>query len=153
MSGMDEVSVIKEWIGEFLHPTLFIVEISLAGPKGHQKLRIFLDGDNGVTIDQCAEISRKLAAKLDAEDLIKEAYQLEVSSAGIDQPLKTLRQYYKNVGRQVKVTLKDGREEKGALELVTEQELTIKKALKKKETEIVKILFENIQHTKVLITF
>jgi ribosome maturation factor RimP len=150
---MEEALTIKKWVEEFLDQSLFVVDVSIAGAKGHQKLRISLDGDKGVTIDQCATVSRKLAARLDAEDLIKDAYQLEVSSAGIDQPLKMLRQYQKNVGRQVKVALKNGKEEKGALEAVSEKDLTLKKALKKKETELITISFEDIQHTKVLITF
>lgn len=150
---MEESLTIKKWVEEFLDQSLFVVDVGIAGAKGHQKLRISLDGDSGITIDQCATVSRKLAARLDAEDLIKDAYQLEVSSAGIDQPLKMLRQYHKNVGRQVKVTLKDGKEEKGALEAVSDKEVTVKKALKKKETELITISFEDIQHTKVLITF
>ncbi len=131
---------------------LFVVEVTLTGPKSYQKLKIFLDGDNGVTIDQCAQISRKIAAKLDEEDLFKEAYQLEVSSAGIDQPLQQLRQYYKNIGRSVKVFKHDGKEVKGKLISVNDQEIEIE-VKNKKVTEMSTILFQDIQHTKVLVTF
>ncbi|WP_339812490.1 ribosome maturation factor RimP [uncultured Imperialibacter sp.] len=149
---MAEESIIKDWLDEMIDSSLFVVEISLTGPKSYQKLRVFLDGDSGITIEQCAKISRKLAAKLDEEDLIKDAYQLEVSSAGIDQPLKLLRQYYKNIGRSVKVFKTDGKEEKGKLIAVSEQEIQIE-VKNKKVTEMSTILFQDIHHTKVLVTF
>ena len=135
-----------------LDSTLFVVDVSLTGPESYQKLRVFLDGDRGVTIDQCAEISRKLAKRLDEEDLIKDAYQLEVSSAGIDQPLQLLRQYHKNVGRMVKVFKTDGKEVKGTLISVNEQGIAME-IKNKKVTEMSTILFQDIQHTKVLVTF
>ena len=135
-----------------LDSTLFVVDVTLTGPKSYQKLRVFLDGDKGVTIDQCAEISRKLAKRLDEEDLIKDAYQLEVSSAGIDQPLQLLRQYHKNVGRMVKVFKTDGKEVKGTLISVNEQGIAME-IKNKKVTEMSTILFQDIQHTKVLVTF
>jgi ribosome maturation factor RimP len=149
---MAEESIIKGWLDEMIDSSLFVVEVSLTGPKSYQKLRVFLDGDNGITIEQCAKISRKLATKLDEEDLIKDAYQLEVSSAGIDQPLKLLRQYYKNIGRSVKVFKADGKEEKGKLIAVSEQEIQIE-VKNKKVTEMSTILFQDIHHTKVLVTF
>ena len=149
---MAEESIIKGWLDEIIDSDLFVVEVSITGPKNAQKLRVFLDGDSGITIEQCAKISRKLAAKLDEEDLIKDAYQLEVSSAGIDQPLKLLRQYYKNIGRSVKVFKADGKEEKGKLITVSEQEIQIE-VKNKKVTEMSTILFQDIQHTKVLVTF
>ena len=135
-----------------LDSTLFVVDVTLTGPKSYQKLRVFLDGDKGVTIDQCVEISRKLAKRLDEEDLIKDAYQLEVSSAGIDQPLQLLRQYHRNVGRMVKVFKTDGKEVKGTLVSVNEREIAIE-IKNKKVTEMSTILFQDIQHTKVLVTF
>lgn len=149
---MTEAATIKDWVSEMLDSTLFVVDVTLTGPKSYQKLRVFLDGDKGVTIDQCAEISRKLAKRLDEEDLIKDAYQLEVSSAGIDQPLQLLRQYHKNVGRMVKVFKTDGKEVKGTLISVNEQGIAME-IKNKKVTEMSTILFQDIQHTKVLVTF
>lgn len=149
---MTEASTIRDWVNEMLDSSLFVVDVTLSGPKSYQKLRIFLDGDKGVTIDQCAEVSRKLAARLDEEDLIKDSYQLEVSSAGIDQPLQLLRQYHKNVGRMVKVFRNDGKEVKGTLISVNEQEIAIE-VKNKKVTEMSTILFQDIHHTKVLVTF
>ncbi len=149
---MSDVSVIKGWVEELLDDTLFVVEVNLTGPRNQQKLKVLLDGDKGITIDQCAEISRKLSAKLDEHDVFPGAYQLEVSSSGVDQPLKLKRQYYKNIGRQVKVLLKDGKEVKGSLEAVTEKDVTLKSVQKKEELVNV-IAFENIQHIKVLVTF
>lgn len=150
---MADISVIKSWVEELLADELFMVDVSLTGPRNQQKLKVLLDGDKGVTIDQCAEVSRKLAAKLEENEVFPGAYHLEVSSAGIDQPLKFKRQYYKNIGRQVKVLLNDGKEVKGSLESVTEKGITVKTLLKKKEELLSNIEFENIQHIKVLVTF
>ena len=150
---MADISVIKSWVEESLADELFMVDVSLTGPRNQQKLKVLLDGDKGVTIEQCAEVSRKLAVKLEENEVFPGAYHLEVSSAGIDQPLKFKRQYYKNIGRQVKVLLNDGKEVKGSLESVTEKDITVKTLLKKKEELLNNIEFENIQHIKVLVTF
>lgn len=150
---MADISIIKSWVEESLSDELFIVDVSLTGPRNQQKLKVLLDGDKGVTIDQCAEVSRKLAGRLEENEVFPGAYHLEVSSAGIDQPLKFKRQYYKNIGRQVKVLLNDGKEAKGFLESVTEKGITVKTLLKKKEELLNNIEFENIQHIKVLVTF
>lgn len=134
-------------------PSLFLVEASLNGHGNQQKLKVLIDGDKGVTIDQCATISRKLGHWLEENDVINGAYQLEVSSPGLDLPLKQMRQYRKNAGRKVKVIQNEGKELKGTLEEVSEQSITLKIEKKKKETELVTIPFENIQQTKVLVTF
>lgn len=66
-------------------------------------LRIFIDKEGGVTLDDCADVSREVDALLDVEDLIDTAYRLEVSSPGIDRPLRNARDYERFRGRLVKV--------------------------------------------------
>lgn len=66
-------------------------------------LRIFIDKPEGVTLDDCAEVSREVGAVLEVEDLIRTAYRLEVSSPGLDRPLKKLEDYRRFAGRLVKV--------------------------------------------------
>lgn len=66
-------------------------------------LRIFIDKPGGVTLDDCAEASREVGAVLEVEDLIRTAYRLEVSSPGLDRPLKKLEDYGRFAGRLVKV--------------------------------------------------
>ncbi|MCX6143788.1 MAG: hypothetical protein NTZ35_11265 [Ignavibacteriales bacterium] len=100
---------IKEKIKSLLAPVLdqyqaFLIDIAVRNERGGKLLQVFLDTDIGVTIDQCAEISRTLASEIERENAIETSYRLEVSSPGIDKPLTLLRQYRKNVGRRFKVT-------------------------------------------------
>ena len=66
-------------------------------------LRIFIDKEGGVMLDDCANVSRELSAILDVEDIISGSYTLEVSSPGLDRPLKTQADYERFAGRQVKI--------------------------------------------------
>lgn len=81
----------------------YIVECADRKEGARRVIQIFVDTDEGITIAQCAEISRELGAALDVQNIINEPYELEVSSPGIDKPLKLLRQYRKNVGRKYAV--------------------------------------------------
>jgi len=91
--------------------------------------------------------------------LIKDAYNLEVSSPGIDQPLLLKRQYAKNIGRNLKLQLVEGGEKIGTLENVTDEEIVFKEEPKKSKgkkvvpIESVNIPFGNIQQAKVQISF
>ncbi len=102
-------------VEEILGPIIAIRGIFLVGhtdrrERGRRVLQMFVDTDEGITIAQCAEVSRELAAKLDASDIISEPYELEVSSPGIDRPIVVLRQYRKNVGRKFAVRYWEGTE-------------------------------------------
>ena len=66
-------------------------------------LRIFIDKEGGVTLDDCADVSREVGAVLEVEDLIRTAYRLEVSSPGIDRPLKKVKDFERFSGSLVKV--------------------------------------------------
>lgn len=133
-------------------PSLFVVEISLKGTSGNQRLSIFLDGDAGISIEQCVGVSRKLSAFLEENDLIPGKFYLEVSSAGVDQPLKFERQYRRNIGRSVKVKTKDGEKVEGVLAAVAPEgfSLTVKE---KKVEQLVNINFDQVDSTKVLVSF
>lgn len=131
----------------------FLVDVKV---KSGNHIDVFLDGDEGVTISDCVEVSRHIESNLDRD---AEDFDLKVSSAGIDQPYKLKRQYRKNIGQQVKVTMTDGREFKGKLADVNEKEIVIqpkqKKKQKKSESEDTEItlLFSDIKETKGLVTF
>ena len=89
------------------------VELELR-PRGQRWLiRVFIDQEGGVTTEDCATVSRQLGAVLDVEDLIPQQYTLEVSSPGLDRPLRTARDFRRNTGRLVRLTLRnrDGEEE------------------------------------------
>ncbi len=66
-------------------------------------LRLFIDSESGITLDDCTEVSRQVSAVLDVEDPIRVPYTLEVSSPGVDRPLFEAAQYARYVGRQVRV--------------------------------------------------
>jgi len=82
---------------------LELVDVEFGGPGGHQTLRLFIDKAEGVTLDDCTSISRAVSAALDVEDPIVGAYDLEVSSPGLDRPLRTPEHFQKYAGARVKV--------------------------------------------------
>lgn len=147
---------IEALLAEHLSGTnLFVVEIREL-PKA--KIQVFLDGDEGITIQQCARASRFLEHRLEEEKLVPEHYTLEVSSPGVGQPLLLHRQYVKNIGRTVEVTLADGSKQEGVLTAVAEEQFTLQQKVKNKETRkweelTTTIPFSSIQTTKVQVTF
>ena len=82
---------------------LELVDIEFARMGRDAVLRLFIDKDGGVTLDDCADVSRDLSAILDVEDVISVNYTLEVSSPGLDRPLKKLQDYERYIGRLVKI--------------------------------------------------
>jgi len=79
--------------------------IELSTRPRHSLLRIFIDAQAGITVDDCAKVSRQVGATLDVSDPIQGAYTLEVSSPGLDRPLFDVAQYARFVGQRVKVAL------------------------------------------------
>ncbi|MBW7887031.1 MAG: ribosome maturation factor RimP [Bacteroidetes bacterium] len=106
----------------------YLVEVNLRGERTSKVVEIYLDSDEGITIEKCSVISRKISALLDEANLIEGRYRLDVSSPGLDRPLKLQRQYKKNIGRNCKVQYLN--EEKkstveGELKNISETHLTI----------------------------
>lgn len=130
---------------------LFLVELTVSPANN---IKIFIDGDTGVTIEAVSKINRALYRQLEEEEFLNGDFSLEVSSAGVDEPLKFLRQYNKNVGRKVEVTLNEGEPVEGVLKAATEAEITLEETIgKKKETKETVIPFSNIKKTVVQISF
>lgn len=155
---MDLAAQIKNQAEKLLHnPNLFVVDVTAVMKRKPGKIVVTLDGDQGATIEDCAELSRKLSDVLDANAELADNYLLEVSSPGVDQPLKMHRQYVKNIGRVVKVKLKEeNKYEEGTLLRVTSEGIVLnKKSGKGKKTEQLEntILFENIEKAIVTISF
>jgi ribosome maturation factor RimP len=109
----------------------FIVEVKIDRVADKTKILILVDADQGMTIAACASLSRALSGELETNELLEEAYTLEVSSPGLDYPLTEKRQYLKNIGRTLKVFLLSGEEVSGKLKEVEEQ--GIKLVVTKKE--------------------
>jgi ribosome maturation factor RimP len=124
-------------------------------PNG--KLMILVDGDHGIGIDDIAAISRHVGFKLEEENVIETAYNLEVSSPGIDTPLTTIRQYLKNIERNLSIKMADGAKKEGKLTGITEDAIIIEEKVKEKgkRAEIIEsvIPVSKITETKVLISF
>ncbi len=135
-------------------PDHFLVEVKLLP---HNKIQVFADADTGIKIEKCVRISRALEQVLDTEKWLGEDYTLEVSSPGMDAPLKVLRQFNRRIGREVEVLKHDGVKTEGILTGVDENQLTLEtqKKINKKETvtETVNIPFTQIKHTKLKLNF
>ncbi|MBB2150967.1 ribosome assembly cofactor RimP [Pedobacter gandavensis] len=135
-------------------PELFLVEVKMLP---NNKLIIHVDGDEGISIQDCAAISRHVGFHLEEENTIDKAYNLEVSSPGVGEPLKLKRQYVKNIGRDLSVKLNGGEIKEGKLLSVEDNGITIEAKVKEKgkkaTLEETSIDFSSITETKVLISF
>jgi ribosome maturation factor RimP len=135
-------------------PNLFLVDVKM---HSNGKLIVLLDGDDGVGIDDCVAVSRHVGFHLEEENIIETAYNLEVSSPGIDFPLSSARQYAKNVGRTLGIKMADGVKREGVLSALTEDAIIIEEKIKEKgkkaETVESVIPLDKITETKVLISF
>ncbi len=130
---------------------MFIVKLTVS--QGNL-INLFIDGDEGVTIDDCVALSRHIEQHFDRD---VEDYELRVSSAGADQPYVNLRQYKKNIGRQVEVVTKEGKKIKGKLLVANEDHIeispVIKKGKKTVQNQSLQIPMEEIKQTKTVIIF
>ena len=89
----------------FHDSSLFVVEVETRGRYRVNSVIVYVEGDDGVTIDQCAEISRSLDALLKIEGVVDEDTRLDVSSPGLSRPLLLPRQYTRHIGRELSITL------------------------------------------------
>src|SRR5437870_3087505 len=88
-----------------------LVGCELAQDSGRQILRVYVDGENGITLDGCAAVSRQISAVLDVEDPIKGRFLLEVSSPGLERPLFSLAHYQRFIGHKAKLRLRQPQED------------------------------------------
>ena len=123
------------------------------------EVELLIDSDTHVTIERCAELSRKIEAEFDRE---VEDYELEVGSAGLTSPFKVRGQYEKNIGNEVEVLSRDGRKLHGVLTEVGETTFTIEIEKKVKPegakrpvvvTEPIEFGYDAVKSVKYLITF
>lgn len=132
----------------------FLVEVKV---KPTNNFKIFLDADSGISIARCVGFNRALYKKIEEAGWFPEGdFSLEVSSPGLDEPLKMWRQYKKNIGRNVEVTIQDGGKIAGKLLDVTEDGIVVEETKgknKKKEVIAHSLLFENIKQTKIQVVF
>ena len=135
-------------------PEYFLVDVKI---KPTNNVKVFIDGDQGISIEKCVRFNRALYKRLEDNALFPNGdFSLEVSSPGLDEPLKLHRQYKKNIGRQVELVLQDGSTAEGRLLEVSEDGIIVEEIRgKNKKKEIVNhtFLFENIKTTKIQVVF
>ncbi|HJP63322.1 MAG TPA: ribosome assembly cofactor RimP [Mucilaginibacter sp.] len=135
-------------------PDLFLVSAKM---HSNGKLVILVDGDKGIGIADCVAVSRHVGFHLEEENVIETAYNLEVSSPGIDLPLTMPRQFVKNIGRTLALKIADGSKREGKLTGLTEDAIIIEETKKekgKKAEQIESVIpMEQITETKVVISF
>ena len=148
---------VKDLLNQALaeYPSLFLIDLNI---NDANKIMVTLDGDNGVQLQDCINISKAIDANLDREE---EDFALEVASAGVSLPLKLVRQYKKNIGRILKIKLQSQTIEAMLLE-VSDENITVewssrepKKIGKGKETVLhhENIAYGDIIEAVVTITF
>lgn len=137
-------------------PSVFLIDLSISEAN---KINITLDGDTGVTLQDCIDISRAVEHNLDREE---EDFSLEVASAGATSPLLQIRQYKKNIGRILHVKQNDNIEIEAELTAANDDFIVLewesrepKKIGKGKETvqNRVEVPYEDIKEAKVIIVF
>lgn len=103
-----------------------LVEQDMFRAGKRKTLRLYIDKPEGVSIDDCTNVSRHLSDALDADpDIIEGAYTLEVSSPGLDRPLKSVADFTRNIGRFVRVTRSTDKPVTGKLKAADEENLTL----------------------------
>ena len=135
-------------------PEYFLIEVKV---KPTNNIKIYIDGDKGISIEKCVYFNRQLYKKIEDAALFPASdFSLEVSSPGVDKPLKLQRQYLKNIGRNVEVFFNDGSKKEGKLLQATSQDIILEQTSgkgKKAEKQQLVIPFTNIKTTTVQIQF
>ena len=151
MDAAEEIRQIAE--GKLKDSSQFVVEVIVSSKRKPQKVTVVVDGDAGISIDDCADISREVAKVLDDSFVLTDSYVLEVTTPGLDQPLKLHRQYKKNIGRRMRIKASDKVVE-GKLVGVSDSGVTIEQGDGKKiEKSVVELKFSEIDKSIVLVSF
>lgn len=154
MTQDTQIQAVEKLIGPLLYDDIFLVSIKI---KPANNFKIYLDADSGLGIEKCIKINRALYKIIEEMGMYPDGdFSLEVSSPGLDEPLKLLRQYKKNIGRDVEVTMKDEVKKEGKLTAVTEETITIEYAEGKGKKAVVKteeIPFDAVKQTKIQVKF
>ena len=154
--------MMREKVAELLenaleeNKSLFLIDLNISEDD---QIRVILDGDKGVTVEDCIAVSRAIEHNLDREEY---DFSLEVMSAGVSEPLTLPRQYKKNIGRNLKIKTKNGEKLEGELTAATEDSFTLTwsarepKPVGKGKVTVQKeatLPYKDIMEAKVMITF
>lgn len=154
MTNETQIQTIEKLLKPLLVEDIFLVSIKI---KPTNNYKVYVDADSGLGIEKCTRINRALYRQIEENGLHPDGnFSLEVSSPGVDEPLKLLRQYKKNTGRNVEVVLNDGQKNEGKLKEATEDAVIIEQVQgkgKKAITVDTEILLSDIKQTTVQIKF
>ena len=156
MTQDSTIQTIEKLVNDVLpeESDIFLVSVKV---KPTNNIKVFLDADSGLSIEKCVKINRAMYKVIEEKGWYPDGdFSLEVSSPGIDEPLQLIRQYRKNIGRNVLVTLLDETDQEGKLLEVDEIGIKIEQTTgknKKAVTTVREIAFENIKQTKVQVAF
>jgi len=152
MTARDRIKELLEQ--EFKDTEFFLVDVKQSATK----YQVFIDSDQKLSIGKCAQTSRFLETHLEAEGLVPEKYTLEVSSPGMSNPLKHVRQYEKRVGRELDIWTIENQHHRGVLKAVNGgSSITLEKNLKEKKkiigTEQVELALDDIKKAVLIFSF
>ena len=156
MNNESQIRAIEEKVMALISsdPENFLVEVKIG--QGNN-IKIYIDADRGMSIDKLAQYNRSLYKQIEESGFFPNGdFSLEISSPGLDEPLKLHRQYLKNIGREVEVILKNGIKLQGKLVSATGDEIVIEEERKnKKQREVTPhtIPYNDIKTTKIQIKF
>jgi ribosome maturation factor RimP len=85
----------------------FLVDLIIRGERNSKIIDVFIDTEQGITVDRLGEISKEIQKRIDEHGIISGTYRLNVSSPGLDRPLKLTRQYRKNIGRELDIQFRE----------------------------------------------
>ncbi|MEO5907432.1 MAG: hypothetical protein ABIQ11_11945 [Saprospiraceae bacterium] len=130
----------------------YMVDLELSPSK---KIVVFIDGDEGVSLGTCTQISRVIESVLDEEPTLGGVYELEVSSPGVSRPLRFPRQYLKHTVRTLRIEMMDGTKIEGLLKNTGHDSISVdvKSADKKNQSENREIPFDQIKEAYVTVQF
>ena len=154
MTQDTQIQAVEKLIGPLLNGDIFLVSIKI---KPTNNFKIYLDADSGLGIEKCIKINRALYKIMEEMGMYPEGdFSLEISSPGLDEPLKLLRQYKKNVGRDVEVITNDEVKKEGKMTEVNDEKIKIEFTQGKGKKAILiteEINFTDIKQTKIQIKF
>ena len=139
----------------------FLVDLVFRGERGSRVLEVFVDTDEGVSMDLCAAMSRTISSVLDRENFIAGRYYLVVSSPGLDRPLKDQRQYRRHIGHVLSVRYTDESETRsveGELQAVSDEWIVLKKSVgdssaTRRGEEALRIRFGSISEARLKLSW
>jgi len=154
MSTESQLHTIREWLEPMMDEDMFLVDMRI---KPTHNIKIFLDADKGLPLERCIKVNRALYKKIEEAGLYPGGdFSLEVSSPGVDEPLKLQRQFIKNVGRNVSVTLPDDSIRSGKMIAADDMGFRISRTEGKGKKAVTiedEFSYSDVKSVKVLISF